>query len=238
MFTPLHDGVHFQISKNRFLNEIFLFLCWPVFLNNPFLFRKIHIQHHAKTNQGSEDPDHFTSSRLLWKRILKSFLLIFYYHWFSLKRIRNPKDLAHWVASVIFPILLFNLALVLIHSYGLAIIMSWILPTYVGVGFLAYANTAWPHHPARDSSRYRNTRNTYVPWIIQFVMLNQNLHLVHHLKPNMPWYQYPEYWRKNEHKIRREGAQVVTYTKRAEPYSLIPTWASRAVDQFWHLTGF
>src|SRR6476620_10492814 len=55
LFTPLHDGVHRSASRNRRLNEAMLATLWLPFLNNPFLFRRIHIQHHTHVN-GPLDP--------------------------------------------------------------------------------------------------------------------------------------------------------------------------------------
>jgi fatty acid desaturase len=102
-------------------------------------------------------------------------------------------------------------------------------------------NTAWPHHPARDASRYRNTRNTYLPWFGQLLLFNQNLHLVHHLKPNLPWYKYPEYLAQHEYELRRQGSQTIQYTSRARPYEPLPefaiqlaTQARNIIQSYWH----
>jgi beta-carotene hydroxylase len=231
MFTPLHDGAHFQISKRRDFNELALFLAWPILLGSPFLFRKIHLQHHAHVNEPKADPDHFTSSNRLWKSILKSFFLAFYYHWFFLKKVRCLRDLAHFSLSVLIPLFVLNICWLLKDSIGLALFMIWFLPPIFAYGLLSFTNTAWPHHPAKEVDRYKNTRNTYVPWVVQALMMNQNLHLVHHLKPNMPWYEYPEYLRQHEMNIQMEGAKTVSFTKRPDAYSMFPDWAVKVYSQ-------
>jgi|GEM_PF-6642120 len=229
MFTVLHDGVHFTISKKHWLNELSFLSTWLVFLNNPYLFRRIHLQHHAHVNQARKDPDHFTSSRFLLFRFLKSFLLVFYYPWFAFREYRCWKWRAHIVASIALPPLLLNLALVTPFTWPILIV--WLLPTFFGVGLLAYANTALPHHPGREDSRYRNSSNIYVPWLAQALMLNQNLHLVHHLKPKLPWYEYPEYWKQHQGEILKNGARVLVYTKRREPYVLIPQVVFQQIER-------
>jgi len=219
LFTPLHESTHFIGDRKRWRNEMMLFLCWPIFLGNPFMFRRIHIQHHARTNSGDLDPDHFTSASSFAGQLTKSFLLFFYYHVYGFKNWRTWGWRAHLTASAAIPILMLYLAV--ISPFTWSILFAWILPSFVGTGLLAFANTAWPHHTGKQG-RTESTKNTYVPWIIQLIMLNQNLHQVHHLKPNLPWYEYPEYWREHKDEILKQGAKLEIYTSRAEPYSLVP----------------
>jgi len=235
MFTPLHDGVHFQISKKRLINESALLFAWPILLGSPFLFRKIHLHHHSHVNEPAEDPDHFTASKQLWKSFFRSFFLIFFYHWFFLKKTRGLKDLAHFSLSILIPFFIINICWLLKDSIGLALFMIWVLPPFFAYGILSFTNAAWPHHPAQETDRFKNTRNTYVPWIVQALMMNQNLHLIHHLKPNMPWYEYPEYLRQHEAELKRQGVQTINYTKRPEAYSMVPDWASKVYS---HIRDF
>lgn len=207
MFTPLHEAVHFIASKNRFLNEMVIWGTWPLFINYTYLFRKIHLSHHAKTNQGLDDPDHFTAHRHLSMRWLKSFLLIFYYYDYSLRHYgKNAKEWAMMLVSV-FSLVGLTIAS-MIGPYSSVILSLWLLPSIVGTGLLAFANTAWPHHPGERSDRIHNTRILVVPKLLQWLMLNQNYHLVHHLKPNVPWYDYPKYWAEHAENLEAQGAQV------------------------------
>jgi fatty acid desaturase len=220
MFTPLHETTHSIGHRKRWKNELMLMFCWPIFLGNPKMFRRLHIAHHARTNHGQMDPDHFTASPHLWLRVLKSFGLILYYHVYAFRHFRTLRWRAHITASIALPLLLLYLAIV--SPFTWSILLGWVLPAFVGIGLLAYANTAWPHHPAEETSKFKNTKNSYVPWALQVLMLNQNLHLVHHLKPNLPWYQYPEYWREHQEEILKEGAGIEVLSSRPEPYSLFP----------------
>lgn len=229
MFTPLHDSAHFIGSRNRVVNEMMLYFCWPIFLGNPILFRRIHIQHHARVNDGKMDPDHFTAGPNVPIQIFRSFFLIFYYHFYAIRNWRSWRWRAHIASSIALPLLLLNLAL--ITPFTWSILLAWILPAWIGIGLLAFANTAWPHHPAKSLNKYLNTRNTYVPWALQLLMLNQNLHHVHHLKPNLPWYQYPEYWREHQDEVFKNGGQVRVHTRRQEAYALIPDRVLRLIKQ-------
>jgi beta-carotene hydroxylase len=220
MFTPLHEATHFVGSRKRWKNELMLLACWPMFVGNPIMFRRLHIVHHSRTNQPKNDPDHFTASPYLALRVLKSFLLIFYYHVYAFKNFRSLRWRAHTTASCALPLLLIYMAIVTPFTWS--IILGWLLPSFLAIGALGFLNTAWPHHPAQETTKLKNTRNAYVPWILQVLMLNQNLHLVHHLKPNLPWYQYPEYWRENRERLMREGACLKVLSSRRAPFSLAP----------------
>ncbi|MGE0615537.1 MAG: fatty acid desaturase [Bacteriovoracia bacterium] len=222
MFTPLHDGVHRVASRTRWLNDLILWGTWPVFLNSPIFFKRLHITHHAYTNHPEMDPDHFTASEKLSARWTRSFLLIFYYYWYGFKHYGTGGfwNALTMISSTVGPSIIIGLGL--FTEFSQACLLGWILPNLVGIGLLAFANTSWPHHPAQDTSRIGNTRNLYVPRWLQFIMFNQNLHLVHHLKPTIPWYEYEEYWRLNEKKFVQQGAKVASFTDRSDPYSLLP----------------
>ncbi len=219
MFTPLHESVHFIGDRKRWKNEVMLILCWPIFLCNPYMFRRLHIQHHARTNKHELDPDHFTSAPSVPMKFFRSFLLFFYYHVYGFKNWRTWRWRAHITISGAIPLLILYLAI--ITPFTWALLLAWVLPSLIGIGLLAFANTAWPHHPGKEG-REHNTKNTYVPWVVQVAMLNQNLHHVHHLKPNLPWYHYPDYWRDHKDEILKNGANLEIYTSREEPYSLVP----------------
>jgi len=228
-FTVLHDGVHGSLSQKRWLNEIFVGLSWILFVHNPFVWRKIHLTHHAKTNKGKADPDFFVSHKYLGVRILKSFFLIFAYDIYAFRYFRSWKMRAYNVASILTAPLLLYVAFATPFTWPILVI--WVIPAYIGVGLLSCANVAFPHHPAKETDKFRNAHNAYVPWVIQLVMLNQNLHLVHHLNPRIPWYEYPEYWKEHEHEFTEKGAPLAVFTSRREPYALVPQAAIEAAHR-------
>ncbi len=57
-------------------------------------------------------------------------------------------------------------------------------------------------------------------------MLGQNLHLLHHLFPSIPWYRYRPAWDEAAEGIRGEGG--VSRTWREALATLSPTWRGAA----------
>jgi len=163
------------------------------------------------------DPDHFTADPVLWKRWAKSFLIVFNYYWYGLKHFRSePRILAGYAGALTFNTLLIYTAFTV--PGGMVLLFGWFLPAFLAIGVLGYTFTAWPHHPAQETDRIHNTRNLYVPVLLQWILCNQNLHHVHHLKPSLPWFKYPEFWREHEKEYLEKGARVSVYTQREPKY--------------------
>lgn len=224
-FTPLHDSAHRSAHLNKLINEMILVGSSFIFVNSTPLFRRLHIAHHAKTNT-IYDPDHFTAHPSLAMRWLKSFLLIFNYYRYGFKYFRLVK--LFWVDVIAsFAIVAFVIGGAIYTGRYDVFIAMWILPAFVGIGILAFLDTAWPHHPGEETKRYRNTKNLYVPMWLQLIMGNQNLHLLHHLYPEVPWYRYPQVWERIEADAVAKGAVVLKYTKRSRAHKL-PGWRDLA----------
>jgi beta-carotene hydroxylase len=216
LFTVLHDAAHRVASPRRALNEALLYSCWPIFMNSPHLFRRIHITHHARVNDPT-DPDHFTQAPTLAGRWARSFVLVFYYYAWCVRESRLfREDRVHVVLSPLSSVLIGAMGWALGRFWLFAGL--WILPSFVGIGILAYLNTAWPHHPGQDRTRHGATRILYVPWWLQCLMGHQNLHLLHHLNPTVPWYKYREYWRQHGADILAKGGRASRLWNKKETY--------------------
>jgi fatty acid desaturase len=65
---------------------------------------------------------------------------------------------------------------------------------------------SFAEHRADDHSQLRTNVVEAGPiWALLF--LNNNLHIAHHLRPHLPWYELPRAWRAMRHSVR--GAGVV-----------------------------
>src|SRR5258708_25091620 len=50
LYIVIHDAAHRNASKSRRLNDAMMFACGVVFLFDPYLYRRLHLTHHAHTN--------------------------------------------------------------------------------------------------------------------------------------------------------------------------------------------
>lgn len=207
LYIVIHDSAHRTASRNRSLNDVMLFLCGVVFLFDPYLYRRLHLTHHAHTNEEA-DPDHFTAASNLLVRWVKSFLIAGAYYVYSLRHFRKNRTV---LLHLFFTPVLVAALWVLFGAAGKTqvLVAGWLLPDFIAIGCLGFVLTAWPHHPARDTSRIGNARNLDVPRAVQLLLGNQHLHLVHHYAPSVPWHRLQAYWRENKQRLVAEGAPPV-----------------------------
>jgi beta-carotene hydroxylase len=62
-------------------------------------------------------------------------------------------------------------------------------PAWLASGLLALVFDWLPHHPHAVQGRFVDTR-VFPSLGLEMLMLGQNLHLVHHLWPSVPFYRY------------------------------------------------
>ena len=64
-----------------------------------------------------------------------------------------------------------------------------------------------PHHDHKETSRYRNTRESLFP-MANFLLLGQNHHLIHHLMPGIPFYRYQATFSEIRPLLEQNGARI------------------------------
>jgi beta-carotene hydroxylase len=188
--TVIHDASHNSAHRNRVFNAILghgsaliLGFTFPV-------FTRVHLQHHAHVNDPENDPDHFVSTG-------GPLLLIaarFFYHeiFFFKRRLWRKYELLEWFLSRLF---LFTIVFLGIHYGFIGYLMNfWFVPALVVGVALGLFFDYLPHRPFKERDRWKNAR-VYPSPILNFLILGQNYHLVHHLWPSIPWYKYqPAYY--------------------------------------------
>jgi len=188
--TVIHDASHNSGHKNRIVNSILghtsalmLGFAFPV-------FTRVHLQHHANVNDPENDPDHFVSTGgPLWMIAAR-----FFYHeiFFFKRRLWRKYELLEWFLSRLFLVALVMLG---IHYDFMNYIMNyWFVPALVVGIALGLFFDYLPHRPFKERDRWKNAR-VYPGAILNLLILGQNYHLVHHLWPSVPWYNYqPAYY--------------------------------------------
>jgi beta-carotene hydroxylase len=183
--TVIHDACHNVAHRNRIVNAIMghgsaLMLCFsfPV-------FTRVHMQHHANVNDPENDPDHVVSTMgPLW--LINSRFL---YHeiYFFQRRLWRKHELLEWILARS----LLALLIVLGYQFGFIsyIFNFWFVPlAFVGLALGLFFDYL-PHRPFHERDRWKNAR-VYPGVVLNWLIMGQNYHLIHHLWPSIPWYHY------------------------------------------------
>jgi beta-carotene hydroxylase len=207
-FTPMHDASHRGLSQLPFLNEVIGRVC-SLTLFGPFAaFRYVHLEHHKHTNDEGKDPDAWSGRRPAWLLPLRWITQDAHYYFVYLKAGRNRAEMAE-VVGVLAAQLVAVVALCVSGRADLALV--WFLSSRLALGFLAYSFDYLPHRPHTvrgKDNRYLAT-SVHPSFVLQVVLLNQNLHLIHHLHPAVPFYRYGKLWRQQEASLRAQGVRVL-----------------------------
>ncbi|OKH12029.1 beta-carotene hydroxylase [Fischerella major NIES-592] len=188
--TVIHDACHQSAHRNKIINAmlghgsaLMLAFAFPV-------FTRVHLQHHAHVNDPKNDPDHFVSTGgPLWLIAVR-----FFYHevFFFKRRLWRKYELLEWFLSRLFVV---AIVFASVHYHFLGYILNfWFVPSGIVGLALGLFFDYLPHRPFAERDRWKNAR-VYANPILNILILGQNYHLIHHLWPSIPWYNYqPTYY--------------------------------------------
>lgn len=219
-YTLVHESIHGNVVASpkslAWLNTVVgwigslgLGVGWPV-------LQRTHVLHHSHTNT-ERDPDIVvkgTFVQLLIKWLVfvpMSLVPMFALRWINPERYRrvggilSPSEIAQVSA-----VTLLTWA-VLIAAIATGRTADWLLLWFVPgrlAGLILNVFFQWlPHHPFDRTERYLNTRISL--WAGGTLMLlQQNLHLMHHLWPSVPFYNYARLYRALRPVLVAEGSRI------------------------------
>ncbi len=219
-YTLVHESIHGNVvAKPKgaawintvvgWIGALGMGMGWPA-------LQRTHVLHHSHTNT-ERDPDIFvkgTFVQLLRKWLISapmSLMPMFMLRFINAERykrlgtILSPAEIAQVSA-----VTLLNLALLIAAiatGHVAQWLMLWFLPTRLGMLALNIFFQWLPHHPFDQTERYLNTRASL--WAGgTFLLLQQNLHLVHHLWPSVPFYNYARLFRRLRPVLKAEGSRI------------------------------
>ncbi|MEO1150782.1 MAG: fatty acid desaturase [Pseudomonadota bacterium] len=218
-YTLIHDAIHGSIIRERKFSWVhdligrvgssFLFYSWPV-------LRRTHQHHHSHTNS-EKDPDHALVGGGIGKLLSTagSGLLMYVVPYFLLRRFEKTvydsdtlltrRELREHLVTM-HCLQLGSWALILAGK-GLAVLCLFWLPAFIGAVMLMIFFQWLPHLPFDSTDRYENTRVMEFP-LADYVLLNQNIHLVHHLWPSVPFYLYRKLFTAQRAYLESKGARI------------------------------
>jgi beta-carotene hydroxylase len=219
-YTLVHEAIHGNVVASPrsaawvntlvgWIGALGMGAGWPA-------LQRTHVLHHSHTNT-ERDPDisvKGTFVQLLRKwavMVPMSLLPIFAVRFINPERykrlgtILSPSEIAQVSAVTLFTLALLVAAIPTGHV--LDWLMLWFLPTRLGILALNIFFQWLPHHPFDRTERYLNTRISL--WAGgTFLLLQQNLHLMHHLWPSVPFYNYARLFRRLRPVLVAEGSRI------------------------------
>lgn len=217
-----HEVLHGHPFQNRRLNEA---LVWPpIGLAIPFeRFRDLHLMHHKDANLTDpyDDPETGYLDPTVWETLPAWLRALLTFNNALLGRLLIG-PLIGQVAFLISELRLIRagsfsvLKIWLAHLLGAGVIVTglwfystmplwaYFLSAYLGLSILKIRT--FLEHRAHDHTAAR-TVIIEDRGLLAFLFLNNNLHLVHHANPSVPWYELPQtYAQKAEHyQARNQG---------------------------------
>ncbi|MCA3447013.1 MAG: fatty acid desaturase [Rhodobacter sp.] len=225
-----HEVLHGHPFRSRALNEALVFPALN--LGVPYgRFRDLHLAHHhdPALTDPYDDPESNYQDPAVWARMSRPLRALYRINNTLLGRMLVGPALGLWHLAV------GDLAAVRrgdrsvarswgLHALGAAMIAVWLvavatmpvwsylLATYVAYSLLKIRT--FLEHRAHEAARARTVIiEDRGPLALLF--LNNNLHVVHHMHPTVPWYRLPATYRANrEHYLRRnEGYLYRSYAE-------------------------
>lgn len=196
IYTPLHDASHFavvpRIKGLRWVNTAVGSACaaplWMFFHEH----RKAHFQHHAHTNM-EDDTDLWAKGSFARVTLIQvPWLLVNYFNPVALWRACIDLHLSageRWGTMALFALNTVIVAGIVAAGYGMELAVLWLIPWFIGLHVMQTMFGWAPHHDHSETGRYRDTRVAEFP-LADILTLQQNLHLIHHMLPSVPWYRY------------------------------------------------
>jgi beta-carotene hydroxylase len=188
--TVIHDACHQSAHRNRIINAM-LGHCSALILAFAFpVFTRVHLQHHGNVNHPKDDPDHYVSTGgPLWLIAVR-----FLYHevFFFQRRLWRNYELLEWFIS---RLIIITIVYISVQYHFLGYILNfWFIPAFLVGITLGLFFDYLPHRPFVERNRWKNAR-VYPGKVLNILILGQNYHLIHHLWPSIPWYNYqPAYY--------------------------------------------
>jgi fatty acid desaturase len=235
-----HEIIHNHPTRWRRFNRALG--TWPLALWLPFeVYRITHLQHHNdnRLTDPLEDPESYYFTPAQWRLIgpvgrgfvrAQSTLLgrLLLGPAFAMGRFWGPE---------IAKIARGNLrrgAVAVRHLIQVALVLGWVsgvchMPLTLYFWSFCYVGTSlalirsYAEHRA-EAEVERRTAIVEASWLLGPLFLFNNLHVVHHLRPSLPWWRIPGWYRLNRHAVlRRNGGLVYrSYFDVARRYLLTP----------------
>ncbi len=221
-----HEALHELMTTRRWLNHVAVYLPLNLWLPYP-VYRASHLAHHRKLHHLTDprrDPESYYvpaerwatlpgwwrqilvfNHTLLGRLTVGPFLIVGQFlRYEALAVLRGDRaNLGYWLWHV--P----SVALVLYWVTGVCGLPAWqYLLLFVLPGTSLSLVRSYCEHIAHETPEERTALVEAGP-LMSFLFLNNNLHYVHHKRPDLPWYAIPRYYREHRTLLHQENGHYV-----------------------------
>jgi len=220
-----HEIIHGHPTSNRTLNR--LIGCWPLLLWLPYeSYRISHLLHHRdeRLTDPLDDPESFYWTPEQWSALNPLHALAVRANATFLGRItvgpaRSIYCFLRREAELVWQGNAMHRRIWAEHALQLAVVLAWLVlvcgvnPLLYVVG-VVYPGTAlmlvrsFAEHRAENEVEERTAIVENAP-VFGLLYLYNNLHVVHHEQPTLPWYRIPAWYRANRDRLIRENGGLV-----------------------------
>ena len=212
-FTPMHEASHGAVagsnSKFKFLERIVGFVsAITLFVPYP-VFRVLHLRHHSFTNDPDKDPDFWIATRNPLVLVIKSLTMKGSYYDHIL--FKPTEAMKSEMFSIVYSLGTYAAVIFYVeenYGKGFELFKFWLGSSLLSIAFLAIVFDWLPHYPYNSTERYHNTKIINKPFL-NYILLFQNYHLVHHLYPKIPFYLYGKVFFDIRKELEEKGSPIV-----------------------------
>lgn len=219
-YTLVHEAIHGNVvSKPKGLYWVNTIVGWvgATGLGGPWpTLQRTHVLHHSHTNS-ERDPDIFvkgTLGQLVGKWAMMSIMSLIplaalkYIAPVRYRQIGTILSRTEILQASLFTcVVLTTLAAAAATGYLTEWLLLWFVPSRLAFLILNIFFQWLPHYPFDRTDRYGNTRISL--WFGgTFLTLQQNLHLMHHLWPSVPFYNYARLFRALKPVLVAKGSRI------------------------------
>jgi beta-carotene hydroxylase len=221
-FIVVHEAMHHNIFPGHrdlvWLENVFGWIGSTTLISSYPQLKSTHLLHHAHLN-GPGDPDAMLARGSFSRLLVNSLLGVVLYALPPSLRFRlvggekaeqyravlsdfewRAYEIKGW-AQLAVGVACFA------SGNGLEWFLLWLAPGRLG-GTILNVFIVWaPHQPFDSSDQFKGTRMMFSPGLTAFLWWN-NMHMLHHLHPGMPFYQYPAFYRRWRETLIAQGAIV------------------------------
>ena len=221
-----HEALHELVASRRWVNHVMVSAPLNLWLPYP-IYRASHLAHHGRyalLTDPHRDPESYYVSGERWPHLPRWWQLVLTFNQTLLGRLLiGPflivgQFLFHEAKALVQGDRR-NLRTWLVHVPAVGLVMAWVtlacgMPAWQYVVMFAWPATAlslvrsFCEHIAHETPEERTALVEAGP-VMSLLFLNNNLHYVHHKRPDLPWYAIPDYYRINRGKLRVENGGYV-----------------------------